>query len=97
MNPLQLIPLALQDLQDAEKLTAAFASNDKAAAVAAVTDALPTVALLTGRTVEQLAEILTPERLGYAFEVAEAAPKIIAAVESAWAAHVASAPPPAAE
>lgn len=82
VNALQLIPAALTLGEDAIRLAQDLETGNKDAAVAAVADALPALAQVTGKPVETLQGLLTPARVGAAFELLEATQKIVAAVEA---------------
>jgi len=83
MNALQLIPLALADAGDVQKLVTACQAGDKAGATAAILDTIPLIAAVTGRTEDQLRATLTAERIGVAFDLAEALPAVVTAIEKA--------------
>jgi hypothetical protein len=87
MNVLTLIPAALTIGEDLVKLSTDLATANKADAVAAVLDALPAIASLTGKPLADLQAILTPENIGAAFEAEQAAAKIVVAVEAFIATH----------
>ena len=86
MNALQLIPVAITLGEDGLKLSQDLISGDKAAAVAAVLDALPAVSTATGKPLADLQALLTAERIGAAFDLLEAVEKIVAAIEAKVAA-----------
>ena len=81
MNALQLIPVALTLGKDAIALAQDIQSGDKAAACAAVADALPALAAASGKDLATLEALLSPERVAAAFELLAVVEKVIAAVE----------------
>jgi hypothetical protein len=97
MNILTLIPAALTIGEDLVKLSTDLAANDKEAAVAAVLEALPAIASLTGKPLGELEAILTAANIGAAFEAEQAAAKIVAAVEGYLATHASAVVPQAKE
>lgn len=97
MNVLTLIPAALTIGEDLVKLSTDLSTGDKDAAVAAVVEALPSIAALTGMPLVELQAILTPANIGAAFEAEQAAQKIVVAVEAYMATHTALVVPQAGE
>ena len=81
MNPLQLIEVAIKLGEDGIKLVQDIQSADKAGAVAAVLDVVPTIADITGKDLS----FLTAEALGAAWDVEQSLGRIIVAVEAHFA------------
>ena len=88
---IQLQPLVMTDITAVTKLTQDYKADDKAGAEADVAAVIPTLALISGKTVDEVSSVLPPELAGTLFDVSEAAPSFIKALELALAAKAATA------
>lgn len=87
MNPLQLIPAALNVGTDAVKLFKDLQTSDKASAIADTLDALPALAAISGEPLGDLQALLTPERLAIAWDVEQEVVKILPLLREALATY----------
>lgn len=89
-NPIALVTAALTLGSDAIKLYQDLSKHDKADAVAAVLDAVPALATVTGKPVADLQAIITPEAVGLAFDLEQDAARVLPLIEAALAKHAAA-------
>jgi len=97
MNAFQIATVAVTLGEDAINLFRDVQANNKTQEVADIVAAVPAIAEATGQDAAHLAELLTVESVGAAFDFVFAAEKLIAAVEAHFAPAASQAPEAPAE